>query len=98
MNVSTELRPCGLYLLGKIAKACFGVTPEQLCQIPAMLSIPGTYSVGCHNTRRKPVKLVSLKQAKELGIVVHGSKEAMETFVTSQNTRKLGRYRERTAE
>ena len=73
------------------ARMCFGVSPKDLRRIPAMLSIPGTYSVGHGVTRRKSTKLVSLKQAKELGIAVHGSEEAMSAFVALQNAEKLTR-------
>lgn len=77
----------------RMAGICFGVSPKDLGQIPIMLSIPGMYSF-CHNaTRVKRVRLVSLKQAKKLGISVHGSQEAMEIVSVSKKAGKLS-YRQ----
>lgn len=72
-----------------MARICFGVSSKDLGRIPVMLSIPGTYSVGHQVTRRRGVRLVSLKQAKELGIAVQRSQEAMSNFVTSKNAGKI---------
>jgi len=71
------------------ARKCFGLTPKALRLIPSMVSIPGTYSVGHSITHRKRIRLYSLKQSKVLGVAQHGSVEAMEGFVTSQNIGKL---------
>lgn len=62
----------------RMAGICFGISPKGLGQISIMLNIPVRYLVGHSVTRRKRVRLVSLKQAEELGISVHGSREAME--------------------
>ena len=72
-----------------MAKIHFGISPKDLRRIPAMLSVPGTYSVRYTVTRRKRTKLVSLKQARELGVAVHGSEEAMGKFVALRNNGKL---------
>ena len=76
-------------ITNRMAKIYFGVSPKDLRRIPAMLSVPGTYSVGYPVTHRKRTKLVSLKQAEELGVTVHGSEKAMSEFVALQNNGKL---------
>lgn len=81
----------------QMAGICFGISPKDLRRIPAMLSIPGTYSVGHEVTRRRRVKLVSLKQVRELGIAMHGSDEAMKSFFTSRNAEKLASRARHTA-
>ena len=60
-----------------MAEMCFSVGPKDLRRIPIMLSIPGTYCVGQEVTRRRRVRLVSIKQAEALGVSVHGSRTAM---------------------
>ncbi|KAK2808631.1 hypothetical protein FQN50_004495 [Emmonsiellopsis sp. PD_5] len=56
-----------------MAEKCFKLTKHQLQGIPLMCSIPGTYSVGHRVSRRRKVRLVSVKAAKEVAIKVHGS-------------------------
>ncbi|MCJ1261105.1 hypothetical protein MMC22_000969 [Lobaria immixta] len=73
----------------RMARICFGLSPKDLGQVPIMLSIPGRYSVGYTVTRRRRVRLVSLKQAEKLGISVHGSREAMETAGVLKHASKL---------
>ncbi|KAI9824126.1 MAG: hypothetical protein M1819_001081 [Sarea resinae] len=73
----------------RMAKVYFGVSTKHLNQIPIMLSIPGTYSVGFTVSRRRRLRLVSQKQVRQLSLAVHGSQEAMESFLTSQNAGKL---------
>ena len=73
----------------QIARTCFGLSAKHFKQMPVMFSLPGTYSVGHEVTHRRRRKVVSLKQAKELGIAVHGSDESMKTFVALQNAGKL---------
>ncbi|KAI1771100.1 hypothetical protein F4818DRAFT_221714 [Hypoxylon cercidicola] len=58
-----------------IAKRCFHLTHSQLKRIPIMHSIPGTYSVRFHVSCSPSCRLVSVKQAKQLAIEVHGSIE-----------------------
>lgn len=57
------------------AKRCFYLTDKELQRIPIMHSIPGMYDVGFPISRRRVHRLVSVKQAKKLGIEVHGSVE-----------------------
>ena len=73
----------------RLARKCFGLTLKEINRLPTMLSIPGTYSVGYRTTRQKRFKLVSWRQARELGIAIHGSAEAMESFVIAHNAGKL---------
>ncbi|KAF7560268.1 hypothetical protein G7046_g3879 [Stylonectria norvegica] len=66
------------------AKKCFGLTQRQLRTIPIMRSIPGTYSVrGPEKTHRKRYQLVSVRHAKQLGLLVHGSSEKLAEFMPS---------------
>lgn len=58
-----------------IAKKCFHLTDKQLRKIPIMRSIPGMYDVRFEVSRRRVYRLVSVKQAKQLGVEVHGSVE-----------------------
>ncbi|KAI9788579.1 MAG: hypothetical protein M1816_006828 [Peltula sp. TS41687] len=58
-----------------LAGKCFRLTPKQLKSIPILYSIPGVYWIGRRISQRR--KLLSVKMAKELGIVVHGSIEKM---------------------
>lgn len=76
-----------------MAGFCFGVTLGQLRQIPAMLSLP-ELKLREVSKRRKPVTVVSVKQAKELGLAIHGSQEAMEHFTNSRNAAKLSYFQE----
>lgn len=66
----------------QMAKTCFGVSATDLSQIPNMLSIRPKYllttDVDNENMDRYRVSLVSVKQAKQLGISIHKSEEAME--------------------
>ncbi|KAI1738568.1 hypothetical protein F4680DRAFT_425483 [Xylaria scruposa] len=57
------------------AKRCFRLTDKQLKTIPTLYSIPGTYCVRFRISRRRMSRLVSVKQAKQLAIRIHGSIE-----------------------
>ncbi|KAJ3570281.1 hypothetical protein NPX13_g5777 [Xylaria arbuscula] len=57
------------------AKKCFHLTEKQLKTIPTLYSIPGTYNVKFLISRRRVVRLVSVKQVKQLAITIHGSIE-----------------------
>ncbi|KAK2616686.1 hypothetical protein QQS21_000298 [Conoideocrella luteorostrata] len=59
-----------------VAKKCFCLTEKQLKAVPIMHSIPGSYSVGTPPASRSRVyRLVSVKQAKQMAIELHGSPE-----------------------
>lgn len=82
----------------RMAVRCFGISRRDLHRVLAMQSIQGTYSVSHEATYPKQVDLVSLKQAIELGISLHGSKEAMGKFVSSWKGCKLTRDESRIIE
>ncbi|ROT38450.1 hypothetical protein SODALDRAFT_333027 [Sodiomyces alkalinus F11] len=71
------------------AKQCFGLTYSQLKRIPILHSIPGTYSVRFQVSRRRVYRLVSVKQAKRLGVEVHGSVEDLAKLVPARRTVKM---------
>lgn len=74
----------------QMAGFCFGVSLKELSRIPIMDRLPKKHSpTDGRVTCRKPVRLVSVKQAKELGIAIHGSQEAMDNFIATQNAGKL---------
>ena len=58
-----------------IAKACYGLSQTDLQQLPTMLNLRGRHSMGQVSTRRRKVRLVSLKQVKALDLSIHGSQE-----------------------
>ena len=75
------------------AESCFGVFPEDFGKIPIMLGIPGLCSVGhgvLRQTRLRLEKsLVSLKQARRLGLSVHESWDVMESVGAYTPRRRL---------
>lgn len=66
----------------RMAGDCFGVSRKDLRQIPMMLGIPGQYAWCRTITSQTKCGYFSVKQAEELGISIHGSREAMESFVS----------------
>lgn len=58
-----------------MARKCFHLTYKHLKRLPVLHSIPGTYGVMLHFSRQRVYRLVSVKQAKQLAIEVHGSAE-----------------------
>jgi hypothetical protein len=69
------------------ARKCFDLTSAQAKQLPSMRSIPGRYFVGHQISRRRQMKLTSVRAAKELGIVIHGSVENMAEALAAKRTR-----------
>ncbi|KAF4468586.1 hypothetical protein FALBO_4523 [Fusarium albosuccineum] len=59
------------------AKQCFGLTESDLKQIPVMQSIPGTFGLRFQFAHKRVERLVSVKQAKQLALQVHGSAEKL---------------------
>ncbi|KAI8944029.1 hypothetical protein F4801DRAFT_281668 [Xylaria longipes] len=55
------------------ARECFSLTDEELCTLPVLQAIPGSYFVGSQQTQRWSIPLVSVKQTKQLANEVHGS-------------------------
>lgn len=72
-----------------IAKQCFGLTGKQLQRIPIMYSIPGTYNMWLEISRKRVYRLVSVKQAKQLAIEIHGSAENVASLMPSAPTAKM---------
>lgn len=60
-----------------LAGDCFHLTQQDLKALPTMRSIPGRYFVQHRISRQRPIRLTSVKAAKELALKVHGSTEAM---------------------
>ena len=69
-----------------LAGKCFDLTPRQLKRIPIMYSIPGIYFVGHKISRRRRLRLVSVKSAKQLGIMLHGSIEKIAETLATRRT------------
>ena len=71
----------------RMASTCFGIATKDLKYIPCLSRIAGHYPLV--NTRKttlkKPVALISMKQAKKLGISKYGSKKSMSTFVSTRD-------------
>ncbi|KAF5019988.1 hypothetical protein F66182_7994 [Fusarium sp. NRRL 66182] len=60
-----------------MAKQCFGLTDDDLERIPVMNTLPGTFGLRFQFAHKRVERLVSVKQAKELAMVVHGSAEEL---------------------
>ncbi|RSL68918.1 hypothetical protein CEP54_002504 [Fusarium duplospermum] len=72
----------GLHMMTlNTAKKCFDLTDRQLKSIPTLFSIPGTYNVRNHITRKRVFRLVCVKQAKQLALQVHGSPESVAKII-----------------
>ena len=69
-----------------LARKCFDLTLSQLKQLPIMQSIPGVYFVGHKISRQRQLKLTSVKAAKELGIMIHGSTKNMAENLTARRS------------
>ncbi|KAH6723475.1 F-box domain-containing protein [Leptodontidium sp. MPI-SDFR-AT-0119] len=69
-----------------LARKCFDLTLSQLKRLPIMRSVPGSYFVGHTISRQRQLKLTSVKAAKELGIMIHGSTENMAETLTARRS------------
>ncbi|KAM0207552.1 hypothetical protein ACHAQI_007555 [Fusarium lateritium] len=56
-----------------MAKQCFGLADHDLERIPVMHSVPGTFGLRFQFTHKQVERLVSVKQAKQLALEIHGS-------------------------
>lgn len=63
------------------AKLCYGLTKKQLNILALLWTIPGSLSME-NKVYVKPISLVCTRQARNLGIKIHGSWEKMQRFVT----------------
>lgn len=61
-----------------------------------MRGIWGTYCVGSTVTHRTDLRLVSIQDARNRAIALHGSEAAMQTFVEAQHALRLADYRRKT--
>jgi hypothetical protein len=72
-----------------LARKCFDLTLSQLKRLPIMRSIPGVYFVEHRISRQRQLKLTSVKAAKELGIMIHGSTENMAETLAARRSRGM---------
>ncbi|KAF2010810.1 F-box domain-containing protein [Aaosphaeria arxii CBS 175.79] len=80
-----------------VARDCFDLTRQQLKDQPIMRSIPGTYAVRTSKYRARPIRLISVRIAKELAIKVHGSAEAVARNLAAKRLNMtLTKFREAT--
>ncbi|KAM0355810.1 hypothetical protein ACHAPU_000197 [Fusarium lateritium] len=56
-----------------MAKQCFGLTDHHLQRIPVMHTVPGTFGLRFQFAHKQVERLVSVKQAKQLALEIHGS-------------------------
>ena len=65
----------------------FGLPDSAVRQLPCLRSLPGRYSLDCFqgDTHKRRLVLISTKAAKEAGITLHGSEEAMEAYAANLN-------------
>ncbi|WEW58968.1 hypothetical protein PRK78_004436 [Emydomyces testavorans] len=69
-----SFNPALRLLTVRVAKIYFGLSRKDASQLSVLLSLPGSYRVGYAHERKKPHKLVSLRQAKELAVSLYGWK------------------------
>lgn len=80
----------------QLASLLAGVSLKKINRIPAMLRIPVTRPR--RNASRRLNAYVSVKQAEELGIAVHGSREAMNNYVEANKAGKVMHYQRQRVE
>jgi hypothetical protein len=54
------------------ARTCFDLSRRQVTQLPFMLSTPGLYGEGRPNSRKRCLRLLSVKAEKQLSLELHG--------------------------
>ena len=72
----------------RLVRVLFGLTPEEICRIPTLLNIPGTYFEDPISLHRERIGLVASKHIRELGIPA--SEEALKNYCST--LRALGRF------
>lgn len=72
----------------------FGLSRRDLESLPQMKSLPGTYSIK-RRIRRDQLKLVDYESARNSGIKLHGSLDAMEEYVSNLSRQKAEMLQER---
>ncbi|KAF8908141.1 hypothetical protein CPB84DRAFT_1843605 [Gymnopilus junonius] len=78
------------------AQVAFGLHKNQKSKIPVMVTLPGSYTL-FQKLRRRQVRLVSRKLAKQLGVVVHGGEDGLATYLSSSNSKAKAAYDQRCA-
>ncbi|KAF3891675.1 F-box domain-containing protein [Trichophyton interdigitale] len=74
-----------------LAKYCFNITAAKLREIPIMRSIYGVYDVSHELSRRRRLKLVSVRAAKELSLTANASSPAAAPL-NQRNNRHLAHF------
>lgn len=67
-----------------LAKKCFKLKQSHLKGAPIMRSVPGVYSVGHRISRLRCLRLISVRDTKELAMTVHGSMEFMTELLAAR--------------
>ena len=75
----------------------FGLPRSAIRQLPCMKSLPGRYNLdGFYgDTHKRRVALVNPKAAKEAGMKLHGTQEAMEAYANPYAVRRFPRAMDR---
>lgn len=70
---------CDLWVIPvSLAQKCFRLTSISLKQAPVLHSVPRNYSTN-RKSRRRRLRLINVKRAKELAIKLHGSMENIDS-------------------
>jgi hypothetical protein len=77
------------------ARDFFTLKDLDLKTLPVIQSIPGTYSIDRRISRKRSIRLTSVREAKELALKVHGSSEAISRASKYANTRDFNFYKSR---
>lgn len=83
-------------LLEKVVLQRFGLHPRHLDALPSMQSLRGTYST--HPNQRytsASLRLFDYDSARQAGISVHGSADAMEKYASNLEFNRLEKFRPR---
>ncbi|KAF3479893.1 uncharacterized protein GIQ15_06869 [Arthroderma uncinatum] len=73
------------------AKECFGLSSQAVRNLPSVLMTPGRYGIREREYKSR-TWIVSLSEAQEAGIRLHGSEQEIERFVTPSFTRQNVQY------
>lgn len=90
--------PDALPISREVAILSFRLRDSAVRQLPCIQSLPGRYSLDRFpgDTHKRRVALISTKAAKEAGITLHGSAEAMEAYeVDPHAVRRFARTTDR---
>ena len=96
VSSSLQYNPSWWLLPQSLAQHCFVLDKQQSRSLPSLRSIPGTYSVTRHTSRRKPLWLTSVRAAKSLAVEIHGSIQVVEALRQAVPLEPRGQYADRT--